>query len=67
MEIVNKSSSLEEKLIAGEQVECLKCHSGKYQPFNPESKINHVFRCDQCGDSVTLEPNIASLIKIIDI
>jgi hypothetical protein len=50
MEIVNKSSSLEEKLIAGEQVECLKCHSGKYQPFNPESKINHVFRCDQCGD-----------------
>ena len=58
MEISNSLTSLSEKLIQGEKVTCLKCKQGIYVPQNKECKVNHYYRCDACGDTIILEPNV---------
>lgn len=56
MDTSKKYISLSSRLIQGEEVVCEKCGKGIYRPFNPRFKINHVYVCDNCGDSVHWDP-----------
>lgn len=58
MENTLKYDFMIERLTAGESVVCKKCGQGIYKPFNPDSKINHAYICDNCGDTVHWDPLI---------
>ena len=55
---MNNLTSLSERLLSGEKVECLSCHKGQYLPLNPEFEMNHTYQCPECGDSVHIEANV---------
>lgn len=58
METMKKSTSLISRLNGGEKVICTECRKGIYRPFNPKSKINHSYICDNCGAHVQWEPAV---------
>ena len=57
METTNNLILSEEMLNEGE-VQCYSCKKGHYKPYNGKCKINHCFICDNCGDRLTVEPNV---------
>ena len=57
METTN-SSILSEKLLNKGQAHCYVCKTGYYKPIKPNCELNHCFICDNCGNRLTIEPNI---------
>lgn len=50
--------SLTEKLEKNKEVLCPACKKGKLRPINPDVKVNHYYKCDNCGEALTITPNI---------
>lgn len=57
METTN-SSILSEKMLNRGELHCYTCKKGYYKPVNTNSDVNHCFICDECGDKLTVEPNV---------
>lgn len=57
METLN-SSTLSEKMLNEGKVHCYECKVGYYKPLTPNCKKNYCFICDNCGDRLTVEPNV---------
>lgn len=49
---------LSEKMLNSGESECPRCHIGKFKPLNPECSANHCFICENCGERLTIEPNV---------
>lgn len=49
------SSKLTLETKSEDKVKCNFCNEGIMVPFNQQSKINHVFTCDKCGTTITLD------------
>lgn len=58
METFLKYDYMIEHLNKGEEARCKKCRKGIYRPYNPKSKINHIYVCDKCGSRFQWEPAV---------
>ncbi len=52
----NISKSLIDRLLDGEKVICEACVKSYYKPLNPDAKVNHYYKCPECGNTIHFDP-----------
>ena len=58
MSSLTSSGDLSSRLQNGEKVECEYCHKGYYVKVHPKAKIDHDYRCNNCGITIHFEPYV---------
>ncbi len=50
--------TLVEELERNKEARCPACDKGMLRPINTNVKVNHYYICDNCGEPLTITPNI---------